>query len=139
MHLNYDCLRDVLIELEKRLDIVNSSELTGLVSLRFKYLSIDRLCSFDELSPYPAEDVFYAIHNLHQAGFIEADIEIVSGIVSRCVVCDITHPGHEFLRSIKDETIWTLIKRKYGPQINASLPLLQDVACKLILARIGLS
>lgn len=133
MHLNYDCLRDVLITLEKRLEILYDG------SFEFPYISVQSLMQDPEIAPYSIEDVFYCIHNLQQAEYVSATFLRSDTVVHECVVYDITYAGHMFLRSIKDETIWTMVKKKFGPAINASLPVVQQIAAKCILLGLGLS
>ena len=133
MHLNYDCLRYVLISLEKNLSIVGVDG-----ALSFQPLSLQDLMDDPDVGCYPVEDVFYAVHNLSQAGYISASIGYDIGMDDYCFINDITYDGHMFLRSIADETIWTMVKKRFGPVITASLPLIQQIAGKLILNQIGL-
>lgn len=133
MHLNYECLRDVLIALERLLSVHADD------SFEFSMVSVQMLMQDPDIVDYREEDVFYCVHNLHQAGYVDACI-VRSGIyVHECAVTDITYEGHMFLRTIRDETIWTMLKRKFGPSIQASLPVVQQVAGKLILQKLGLS
>lgn len=130
MFLDYDCLRDVLIALERGLEI--SAGNGSRMEISFSSMSLSDLIQSEELSGYPPEDVFYAVYNLRQAGYISALIDHAGDAVYACVVTDITYAGHMFLRSIHDETIWTSVKKRLGPAINASLPVVSEVAAQLI-------
>lgn len=132
MHLNYDCLRDVLIVLEKLLDVRADD------SFEFSMVSIQMVMRDPDIAGYQIEDVFYCIHNLEQAGYVDACIVRSGTYVHECAVTDITYSGHMFLRSIRDETIWSMVKKRFGPSISASLPAVQQVAGKLILQSLGL-
>lgn len=138
MHLNYECLRDVLLALERHLDVANASNIPDYLSISFSRFSLERICKLDDLAGYSSEDVFYVLYNLKQAGFIDAHIEICQGSLYHCVVQDITYEGHMFLRTISNETIWDMLKKKLGPAFSASLPVIQDVASHLILTSAGM-
>lgn len=128
MHLNYDCLRDVLIALEKSLEIINDNG-----ELSYSSVSLEQIASLPDVKGYLYEDVYYVISNLSQAGFIEAQFEFSSDVVSDCVVTDITYQGHMFLRNIHDETIWLALKRRFGPVMNVSLPVIAEFVGQMLL------
>ena len=134
MHLNYDCLRDVLLSLERNLSFVQDD-----YGLSFPEYSLQDLMSDPDVGCYLLDDVFYAVHNLAQAGYINASIGYDIGMTEYCSISDITYEGHMFLRSIADETIWTEIKKRFGPVIRASLPIVQQVASKCVLSHLGFS
>lgn len=138
MHLNYECLRDVLLSLEKHLCVSNTSNIPDYLSISFSCFSLDRICRLEDLAGYSVEDVFYVLYNLKQAGLIDGTIEVCGNSLYRCVVNDITYDGHMFLRTISNETIWDLLKKRLGPAFSASLPVIQDVASRLILASAGM-
>ena len=131
MHLNYDCLRDVLIALEKLLEIRTDD------SFEFSMLSIESLLQDCDIVGYSLADVFYCVYNLEQAGYIDASILRSGTLVHECVIFDITYSGHMFLRSIHDETVWSLLKKKFGPAFSASLPVLQQMAGQMMLSRMN--
>ena len=133
MHLNYDCLRNVLLALEKLLEIQTGD------SYEFCMISIQELMNDPGVARYPEEDVFYCVHNLEQAGFVKT-CRVESGIyVHDLVVFDITYAGHMFLRNISSETVWTMVKKKFGPAISASLPVVQQLAGQIILNQLSQS
>lgn len=134
MVLNYDCMRDVLLSLERNMNFVQDD-----YGLSFPDYSLHDLMNDPDVGCYPIEDVFYAVHNLSQAGYITATIGYEIGMTDYCSISDITYEGHMFLRSIADETIWTEVKKKFGPVIRASLPIVQQVASKCVLSHLGLS
>lgn len=133
MRLNYDCLRDVLLSLERNLSF---DQTEGGISFPDCYLR--DLMKDPKIAEYSIEDVFYCVHNLSQAGYITASLDYHFGMIDYCCINDITYSGHMFLRSIADENTWSSIKKKFGPVIQASLPVIQTVASKYILYRLGL-
>lgn len=141
MYLNYDCLRDVLLVLERRLLIVEKPDfLLGgdCMRLSFSCVSLEELMADDDIVGYSKADVFYCIHNLEQAGYITAYIEYAGDCIQECIVTDITYSGHMFLRNVSDSTIWSAVKEKLGPGLNAALPVVFDLAGKLIAKGMGL-
>lgn len=132
MYLNYECLRDVLLSLERNLAFDHDD-----YGLSFPSYSLSDLMSDPDVGCYSLEDVFYAVHNLLQAGYINASIGYDIGMTNYCSISDVTYEGHMFLRNIHDETIWSTVKKKFGPAINASLPVVAEYAAKLILLSAG--
>ena len=147
MVLNYDCLRSVLLSLENllKIDQVQRDQVPGSSSndivhdkklyLRFQSISLDEIMKADTLRPYEKEDLFYAIYNLEQAGYISACIKRAGNCVTYCAVSDITYEGHMFLKNVHDDTVWAAVKRKIGPMAHASLPVLLEVAASCVMGR----
>lgn len=131
MKLNYDCLRDVLLSLESHL------ELDDL--LAFQCYSFEDILNFKDLQNYSDKDIFYAIYNLKQIDFINCSILYSDGGTPRKVlISNINYSGHEFLETIKSDTIWKTLKEKFSFGGGMSLPIIQDVATALILKKIGI-
>ena len=147
MVLNYDCLRCVLLVLEDMLkvDQVQRCHVPGSTPndiahdkklyIRFQSITLDVLIQADLLRPYEKEDIFYAVHNLEQAGFISAYIKRAGNCVMACSVSDITYNGHMFLKNIHDDTVWATVKKKIGPLVNASLPVIFETSAQILLGR----
>lgn len=100
MQLNYDCVRDTLLLLEDKLTISYGG------GLSFGFIYLDDFA--DALDSYSPEDVYYAVFNLRQAGFIscfphDEPEYVIDGIEY------ITFAGHEFLEEIRDAGKWTTI------------------------------
>lgn len=133
MHLNYDCLREVLLSIERNLNFDHSG-----YDITFHELYICDLMTDPKVARYSVEDVFYAVYNLYQAEYINASIISEGKMAENCAVLDITYEGHMFLRTIADDTVWKTVKKAFGPVIQASLPIVQEVATKYILNRLGL-
>ncbi|WP_165000401.1 DUF2513 domain-containing protein [Anaerophilus nitritogenes] len=131
MILNYDCLRDVLLSLEKNL-LINEN-------LSFNHIDLNQILAFDSLKDYKKEDIYYCIFNLIEINFIDGRITFADGgIPYICLISNITYSGHEFLQSIKSDTIWENIKTKLKPVTALSIPLITDVAKELIISSIGI-
>lgn len=100
LKLNTDCIRDVLLYLEKNLKIENRN-----------FVSITLSALQENLSKYSAEDVFYTIYNLSEARFVDCKWGVITSENYRhCDISNITYRGHQFLESVRPETIWEKTK-----------------------------
>ena len=108
MQLKPDCVRDTLLYLEEQLTInfqqniftpINKKELIEGMRLLHTH--------------YDAEDIWYTIYNLIQAGFIEGRFSNAGNHkMSVCEIENITWRGHQFLDSVRPDTIWEAVKIK---------------------------
>ena len=122
MKLDTDCVRAVMLTLEKEL----SFTMDGDVLARNR-LSLDQICAF--LPGFPKENVFYAIYNLHQAGHLDITIQWTGGgEVYYCAVMDITYSGHEFLNHIRDDSRWNKVKGVANSIRDYSLSAIEAIA-----------
>lgn len=100
MKLNTDCIRDTLLYLEESLEIDNRN-----------FTSITLTTLQEKLSKYSAEDVFYTIYNLSEARFVDCKWGVITSENFRhCDISNITYRGHQFLESVRPETIWQKTK-----------------------------
>ena len=131
MKLNYDCMRDVLIELEKNLKIDDR--------LVFSDLEFDNISKMDSLSKYSNQDIYYSIYIMDEIGFIDGEIIFADGGIPHTVsVSNIRYPGHEFLQTIKSDTVWNTVKSKIKPVTDLSIPIIAEVAKSLIISKLGI-
>lgn len=85
MKLNYDCVKDILLFIE------NYDNL---------YKPLHGLDDFSSLD-YSDKDKFYSLKKLSEAGYIDADIQVLSGPSMYVHIQDITWAGHQYLNSIR--------------------------------------
>ena len=133
MYLNYDCMRDTLIALADNLNIHQDSN--GNIDFCGMYLT--DLTALDDLMGYRAEDVYYSLYNLYQAGYIHIVLDDSEIFNANSMISDITFAGHMFLRNIENITIWNLLKKRFGPALNVSLSVLTEAASQLLLRSLG--
>lgn len=122
MKLNPDCMRAVLLELERQLEVkvnddgaieinhVNLGELDGLI-VRFT-----------------KEDIFYSLSNLEQAGYIEMNTLWSGDCMYLCAINKLTFKGHEFLDKIRDDKAWSQIQTGIEAVRNYSLDAITAIA-----------
>lgn len=118
MKLNYDCIRDLLICLEERLQLQDNLPLSEIIN---------------DLE-YQEADILYSTEKLIEAEYIVATLEFSD--CCEIYICDyhsITFAGHDFLNSIRDASVWNKIK----PEINirsAPFEVIKSVGSGLLLS-----
>ena len=105
MKLNLDCVRDILLFLEKQ-NNVNLSE-DGEIS--WVPVRIEDL--FEGLNKYNRREVFYAVHNMEQAGLLDCSTEYADDSLDYCFINYITFEGHEFLEGVRGNKRWASVKK----------------------------
>lgn len=121
MKLNLDCMRDVLLEMEKA-----------------PYgQSIHPKSIHSALSKYNADDIDYSIIKLEEAGFIDAIIDSHDFGVIILRLDDITYEGHQFLANIRTPSIWERAKSMCYKAGSSSIPFIMQVASQLISEHLG--
>lgn len=108
MQINIDCLRDILIYCEENIDynydIDDRPSLTGV--------SLYQLCHSNLINKYERKEIMYSIMKLEEIHFIIISDRFPSdrSIIERCTIAEITYRGHQFLDTIKPESIWEKTK-----------------------------
>lgn len=122
MKLNADCIRDVLLELEKSLTYRTDEE----GRLEKNSVSLHELDCV--LIRYTKEDIFYTLSNLDQAGYIKMTIKGAGNSIYLCLVNCITFQGHEFLEKIRNDQSWVKVKAGAAAIRNYSLDAISAIA-----------
>lgn len=108
MKLNPDCVRDTLLYLEETLTI-NCKE-KNFNSITLQQLTTEMLNKYNQ---YTEDDIWYTIYNLKEIHFIEGKINDTGNHkMTFCNIENITWDGHQFLNTIRPETIWKAMKSK---------------------------
>lgn len=122
MELKKDCVRDVLLYLEKNM----------------KY-NEELFANKIELKKYSNEDIYYTCEKLYEAGFINAKIQkYIIDDAPLIMITSISYAGHQFLDNIRDENIWKETKDRLSIIKDVSLNIIGQVASAVILAKLGL-
>lgn len=95
---------------------------------------------FMEENKYSFNEVSYHISLLLDNGFIEAaEIPIAGTLYSAYWVQRLTMYGHDYLDSVRDESIWRQTKERLGKCASSvALPTIAEVASNIIKASIGI-
>ncbi len=127
MKLNLDCIRDILLCMEK-------AEYMETLSMPQVY---------EALPSYSHEDINYSALKLAEAGLIDATVVSCDGVIDTVVkLNDILFEGHEFLANIREATIWNGVKSvavKVGSQsLSAIIQIASNVVAEHIKAYLNL-
>lgn len=120
MKLDLDCIRDILLKCEAECSLNESLEWTDLT-----------LSDFENLG-YSNQEIAYTIVLLEEADYIVASINYFDNAIGYVSVSRLTYFGHEFLDSIRPESIWEKIKHRIASIGNVSLPVIQSLGSEFI-------
>lgn len=110
LKLNYDSVRELLLELEENLNLIDQVELNQENS---------------------SEDKLYAAMKLIEAGFIDGKTHRFMGGDFMIWIKSITWEGHQFLDNIRPKTSWETSKTTAAKIGGASIKILSDIAAKV--------
>lgn len=117
MKLDFDCIRDILLTLEKYPygEVIQPEQL------------------FEELSNYDPEVISYSLLKLYEADYIEAHIPEIDGVFPEVSqIFDITFQGHEFLDNIRSNKIWTKTKSILSELGSGSIKFASQIAVAIL-------
>lgn len=114
MKLNYDLIRNLLIEIEEITD--------GHTNFSCFYF-------FDKFPGVNEDIIEYHLKYLFDAGLVEG---------AEGYVIDITPFGRDYLDNIRDHTIWEETKSKIHPLGSVTLSVISEIAKSLVLSKLGL-
>lgn len=127
MRLNYDCIRSVLLYLEKAVTIDND--------LKIVIVRVENI--FEELPKYENNEILYSLSKLNEAGYINAQLRFASGSFVDGYVSGITYAGHDFLEKVRDNKTWTNVKSALSKVGSTGFMLIGEAAKALLLKRLG--
>ena len=114
MKLNPDCIRDVLLFVEKHTDLK-------------RHVTFSERQSEAMLPGYSSAEIMYHVEQCYLSGFFQRATHDMVGSITISYLSPI---GHEFLENIKPIPIWKKIKAKG----IASIPAIVQIAKDLTLA-----
>ncbi|TWT16426.1 DUF2513 domain-containing protein [Streptococcus sp. sy010] len=116
MKLNPDCVRQILLDVEKRAIYGNFVEYTNPQNFQV----------FPNHSP---NEVLYHIRQCHENGFFLGNTKFVA---EGCIIKDLSPAGHEFLANIRKDTNWNKTKDIAYSVGSTSLNAIKDIATQVI-------
>lgn len=122
MKLNYDCVRSVLLTVEKSKTIDEE--------LNINPLTVETI--FEQLPKYEDSEILYTIEKLKEAGYINAALQFAAGHFIDGAVSSITYSGHEYLDNIREPEVWRKVKAMLKNAGAITLPLISQAAQMLI-------
>lgn len=118
MKLNYDCIRSVLLTVEKSKTIDEE--------LNLNPLTVETI--FEQLPKYEDNEILYTIEKLKEAGYINAALQFAAGHFIDGAVSSITYSGHEYLDNIREPEVWRKVKAMLKNAGAITLPLISQAA-----------
>lgn len=122
MKLNYDCVRSVLLTVEKSKTIDEE--------LNINPLTVETI--FEQLPKYEDSEILYTIEKLKEAGYINAALQFAAGHFIDGAVSSITYSGHEYLDNIREPEVWRKVKAMLKNAGAITMPLISQAAQMLI-------
>ena len=122
MKLNYDCVRSVLLTVEKSKTIDEE--------LNINPVTVETI--FEQLPKYEDNEILYTIEKLKEAGYINAALHFAAGHFIDGTVSSITYSGHEYLDNIREPEVWRKVKTMLKNAGAITLPLISQAAQMLI-------
>lgn len=129
MKLNNDCVRDILLFVEKEQKVEENNG-----DFVFSEITPDLL--FDGIKQ-SKEDIIYTVVMLEQAGFIDAAFSYGNDSLGDFTINSLTYEGHEFIEKIKSENVWGKTKTVSKAVGSASISILSQIATQVISALIN--
>ncbi|WP_215114104.1 DUF2513 domain-containing protein [Exiguobacterium sp. s70] len=119
MRLNHDCVRDALLTLEE-------------INTPFAPTRNFEIQEAPRMTPYSEEEILYTIQTLNSANFIDAKVLRFSGSGYDLIIDSITWDGHQFLDTIRDESVWSETKKRTSRFTSVGLQLISQVASGIL-------
>lgn len=120
MQLNLDCMREILLEVEK----LGLNERLPLKKLH------------EQLNHYSLDEIIYNTAKLNEADFIKVVSKKYAANSTIVSIIDITYEGHQFLASIRNKSVWEDIKASALAIGSFSIPIIQQIAASYFSSRI---
>lgn len=114
MKLNNDCVRDLMLYIEERVDLYDSVSIKDI-----------------NLNNYSLDEMIYTTSKLHEAGYINARIEQDFEVFDADIF-SLTWNGHKFLDNIRDNNVWKTTKGIVSKFSSVSLGIIENVSAQVI-------
>lgn len=130
MVLNIDCMRAVLEYLVDNLSL-RYEDLTT----EFRALNVNAM--YTDIIGYDDEDIFYAVYNLWQAGYIEANVKMSYTIVRDFEIWNVSYEGQQFYQNIHKSSVWERTKQVANKAGSVAISILSSIAQNIIMQEIA--
>lgn len=122
MRLNVECVRDILLFIEKSTD--NDS----------LYVFSEEI--INTLTEYSDSDIYYHIRQIHKYNYVDT---VYYADNEPQIIGDLTPKGRDFVDNIRDNKVWTSTKKALSSITSVSLPILSSLAEKQLSKILNLS
>lgn len=112
MNLNVDCVRDILLCVEKKCWYKHNEkdQLIEHETIRYVDLLVD-----ETLNKYSPDEKEHALYLLIQEGYIDYDrdhFKAINGTLYAAYIIDLTWKGHDLLDNVRNHNVWHAVKEK---------------------------
>ncbi len=122
MRLNYNCIRDILLYVEDNTTFENNAIDATELTDYFK-------------DKYEVGTIYYHIKMIAQANFVD-DVTWSNG-EPEDISC-LSWEGHQYLDSIRDDSIWQSVTEKIKPLKSIPLEMIVPIATEFIKQKLGM-
>lgn len=128
MKLNHDCIRSILLEIEKK----------PCFDEDLQIVTTDVSDIFTSLDKYSDQEILYCLQRMIEAEIIIATLNFASGAFVSGSITAITSKGHEYLESIRNHKVWQKVKEKLTKAGSMSFELIMSAALEVLKSNIGI-
>lgn len=127
MTLNYECVRDLILWIENN-QKVKGNGIPKTVKMKSVYSAF---CS----SKYTVDDINIAAQYLVNKKLLKLPdgVSAVGLAPKRFVFAGITNLGYDYIKAVKDDTVWKKLKSALGSASLASVPTVIETAAGFLL------
>ena len=118
MKLNYDCLREVLLCIEKNLQWDDD--------LNYNFINLDSFVK--EMKDFSKPEIAYTLKMGIEADLIDSTIQDCDTCILDIHCYGLTYEGHQFLDTVRENKIWAKTKKILSSVNGASLSVIASVA-----------
>lgn len=116
MRLNHDCVRNLLLHIEERLDYGSCMDISAV-----------------ESKSYSTEELLYTADKLLEANYLIGNKRnSIGASLPDIRITSISWDGHQFLDNIRDEGVWKDTKNVLSKFSSVSLSFVGNVASQVI-------
>lgn len=119
LKLNQDCVRDVMLFVENKLEF-------GV------FLHLEDFLKAPTLKKYDADTITYALGKLDETDFLHSDATWNNNNLVYFSTGMLTWNGHKFLDTIRDNRVWATTKKVTSKFSSVSVSIMENIASQVI-------
>lgn len=123
MKLDPNCVRDILLLCEQSLGLDEN--------LSWKYMLLSDFSK--HLTKYPKETIAYTLVLLDEADYLDCNVVEADDCLIEIYVNRLTYTGHEFIETIRPDSVWKKVASSITAIGSASLPVVQSLGSQFLL------
>lgn len=116
MRLNHDCIRDILLYIEK-----HTTDQLPIVSTENLIVDLQK--------HYDADTINYHIRQIHKGNLVD-NVFYAEGVPQD--ICDLSWEGRKYVDNIRDPKVWMKLKEATKHLESVSLPIITAMAPEII-------